>query len=106
MNLIDQQADPFLALLDSYGDVNGMLWEELVIRFEWTFEIQKYWMHSELEEEIKIAVQDASLAKKVKFCFNGTMVDDWSLTLLDEDRQKGKQGIIESFVTYVLNPKN
>ena len=34
------------------------------------------------------------------------MVDDWSPTLIDEDRHKGKSGIIESFATYVLDPKN
>lgn len=40
LNLIDSNPGAAKELLDTYGDSPGMLWEELVIRFEWIFEIQ------------------------------------------------------------------
>lgn len=39
LELINDNPGAMKALLDSYGDSPGMLWEELIIRFEWTFEL-------------------------------------------------------------------
>ena len=40
IRLIEDNPSSLKELLDTYGDSPGMLWEELVIRFEWQFEIK------------------------------------------------------------------
>ena len=59
LNLIDSNPGAAKELLDTYGDSPGMLWEELVIRFEWIFEIQKIQEDSSLSNEVQEVVTEA-----------------------------------------------
>lgn len=96
LSLISDNPGSLKELLDTYGDSPGMLWEELVIRFEWSFEIKKVYEDSNMTEEIKAVVEEAE--KGIKFEFSEQMVTDWiaSLTQADND-----DGLFESLMKFV-----
>ena len=90
-----------MALLDTYGDIDGMKWDDLVIRFEWTFELQRILENSTLEDDIKKVIEEAG--KKMKFSFNEAMVLDWKSNLIASDYD---EGLYETFEKYVYTPKH
>ena len=73
-----------------------MLWEELVIRFEWIFAIQELQEDSNLGEEVKAVVKEAE--KGIRFEFTEQMVRDWSASINPSEHE---DGLFESFMQYV-----
>jgi len=100
LNLINEQPGRLLALLDTYGNDDGMLWEELVIRFEWTFEMQRILDDSSLGDDVRQAIGEAG--EKLKFAFNETMVQDWKASLTAADYE---EGLYESLARYIYEPE-
>jgi hypothetical protein len=41
LNLINENHEAFLALVETQGEAAGIKWDDLVIRFEWTFQIKE-----------------------------------------------------------------
>jgi hypothetical protein len=76
LELISENPGAMKALLDSYGDSPGMLWEELIIRFEWTFELQRIYDELQLDEDERAVIEEAE--KKIRYEFSYQMVKDWS----------------------------
>lgn len=60
-----------------------MLWEEIVIRFEWTFELERIFTDPSLSTEVIAALNEAGT--KHKFDFNKQMVDAWREELVEDD---------------------
>ena len=75
LNFINDQPTKFLALLDTHGKVEGTKWDDLVMKFEWTFELEKILNDSSIKEVFKSAIEDAG--QKLKYNFNEAMVRDW-----------------------------
>ena len=99
--MIDEQPNRLLALLDTYGNNDGMLWEELVIRFEWTFELQRILDDASLSDDVREAVGEAG--RTCKYDFNKAMVEAWQQSLVGNSDEGS---LIDSLVQYIYEPKN
>lgn len=74
-----------------------MLWEELVIRFEWQFDIKKAYEDANLTAKIKEVVEEAEIG--IKFEFSEQMVKDWVASITEADQLD--DGLFESFMRFV-----
>ena len=79
LKLINDHKHAFLALVDTFGETAGIKWDDLIIKFEWTFQVTTILENPEFSksEELQQVVQEA--AEKLKFSFNEEMVAQWRL---------------------------
>ena len=79
LKLINDHKHIFLALVDTFGETAGIKWDDLIIKFEWTFHVTTILENPEFSksEELQQVVQEA--AEKLKFSFNEEMVAQWRL---------------------------
>ena len=40
LKLIDAKKQAFLALVETFGETAGIKWDDLIIKFEWTFDVE------------------------------------------------------------------
>ena len=77
LKLINLQQVAFLALIDTYGGAPGMKWDDLVIKFEWTFMIKDMIENTSYAHTDPMHQALVKAAEKLKFNFNEEMVSDW-----------------------------
>lgn len=95
LKLIAKNPDAMKALLDTYGDSPGMLWEELVMRFEWTFDLKSFKDNME-SVEVRAVIEEAE--KNYKYEFTMEMIKNWSSNIGPDDHE---EGLGNSFFKYI-----
>ena len=72
--MVSMQKDAFLALINSQGNATGVKWDDLLIKFEWSFELKEILQNS-VNLDIGNCIEKAG--ETMKFMFNKEMVDMW-----------------------------
>jgi len=85
INYIDENSQAFMDLVDELGDEAGAKWDDLIVRFEWHFELEKI-MQNEYQytDEVMQAIEKAKNEPHLKYQFNEDMVNDWQIHLGEE----------------------
>ena len=78
LDLIDSEYGTFQRQLEQDSKIAGTKWDDLVLNFEWTCEIESIINGNQfqLSSEQRDLVIEAT--KAYKYCFNGAMVKEWA----------------------------
>lgn len=75
LDLIDKHPDLFMNQLAEESKVAGMKWDDLVLNFEWTCEIQALLESDQVDDEHKETVREAMVSYRC--CFDSNSVKTW-----------------------------
>ena len=104
LELVNKNHEAFLALIDTYGGGSGVKWDDLIIKFEWTFELQKILENDfAYSDAVLEALQEAKT--KLKFNFNEEMVNEWN-TDLGARGKDDEENLYADFEEYVAKNFN
>ena len=72
-----EKHEAFLALVETEGDQAGIKWDDLIIRFEWLYDIEGFLQNPHItpSEQMLEAINKAKF--ELKYNFNVEMIDIW-----------------------------